>query len=667
MSNVNIKRAVDNIRAGTTVYSPIVEVVVNAIQAIDEAKVKHGKVDIRVQRSSQLDIIDGLADISSIVVQDNGIGFTKKHRGSFDTLYSDLKYSEGGKGFGRFVCLKYFEDVHVESVFLSGKARKCRKFSMGKEKKIIVNESVTVSGKATAGTKVTLSTLRTGRDLDKKLQTIARNLVEKLLPYFITENYVCPVISLSEWDGSGAIELNGFVSNELAGTICELPMPNGEFTLNALGVGESFRVRVFRVYYAKNQKSKISLVAHRREVTGSPLYKYIPEFSDDFFDRDVDGEANRDRNYIVKAYVFGSYLDRHVSVERGAFEFRSDRDMVLGISQSDIEERVAGLARDVVGDDILVRQAKKREAVQTYVDGKAPWHKTLIASIDLSGLAFNPSEEDIEARLQSEKYLQEAQIRKDVSQIIASAELGGQQDRVQQIVGRISDTSKSDLVHYVALRRYIVEILGKSLEKDPSGKYRDEGVAHDVIFPRGTESDTLPFENHNLWLLDERLNFTSWVSSDRPMNGPRSPRPDILVYDRRVLFRGDNDASNPVTIFEFKRPGRDDFTNPSSNDNPIDQIVRYTNDIRGHKVKTPEGRPVEVTANTPFYGYVVCDLTDKVLDWLEFTKDFTPMPDRRGWFRWYGSIRLYIEVLSWDKVLTNAKSRNGVFFAKLKI
>lgn len=35
MSNVNIRRAVENIRSGTNAYTPLVEVIVNAIQAIE--------------------------------------------------------------------------------------------------------------------------------------------------------------------------------------------------------------------------------------------------------------------------------------------------------------------------------------------------------------------------------------------------------------------------------------------------------------------------------------------------------------------------------------------------------------------------------------------------------------------------------------------------------
>lgn len=168
-------------------------------------------------------------------------------------------------------------------------------------------------------------------------------------------------------------------------------------------------------------------------------------------------------------------------------------------------------------------------------------------------------------------------------------------------------------------------------------------------------------------MIDERLNFTSYVSSDLPLNGNDSDRPDLLVYNKRILFRGDNEPSNPVTIFEFKKPQRDDFVNPSSKEDPIAQIVRYVNGVCNGKYKTPEGRKILVAENTPYYGFVVCDLTPKVETWLRTEKDFKPMPDGLGWFRWFDNINLYIEVISWDKVLKDAKMRNKIFFHKLGI
>jgi hypothetical protein len=107
MSNVNIKRAVENIRANTTIYTPVVEMIVNAVQAIDETEKTDGKVSIRVRRESQAEVDGSLPDVNSFEIEDNGIGFNDAHRDSFDTLYTDLKIVEGGKGFGRFTCLKY--------------------------------------------------------------------------------------------------------------------------------------------------------------------------------------------------------------------------------------------------------------------------------------------------------------------------------------------------------------------------------------------------------------------------------------------------------------------------------------------------------------------------------------------------------------------------------
>ena len=74
-----------------------------------------------------------------------------------------------------------------------------------------------------------------------------------------------------------------------------------------------------------------------------------------------------------------------------------------------------------------------------------------------------------------------------------------------------------------------------------------------------------------------------------------------------------------------------------------------------------------VSENTPFYGYVVCDLTKKVEKWLERDKNFKVMPDRLGWFHWLDNINLYIEVVSWDKVLKDSNMRNKIFFHKLGI
>lgn len=663
MSNINIRRVVENIRAQTSVYTPVVEAIVNAIQAIEASGRPDGRVEVRLLRDSQHELDESLPPVKSVAVTDNGIGFNDAHRQSFDTLYTDLKVTEGGKGFGRFVVLKYFADLRVDSVYeVEGKRRR-RRFKLGHDTEIIVDETDETSDSADTGSTVTLAYLRREYALDKKLYTIARNLAERLLPYFISDGYDCPAIVIKEDAGGESVTLNDFFANELSADILEVQIADPEFHLRSSEGQEAFAVRIFKLFAPRQQRSRISLVAHKREVAGSALQKYVPEFEEEFY------EANngQGRNYVIKAYVFGDYLDRTVSLERGGFEFQNEGDAVYGIGQVEIEAQAASIARSAVAGQVLERVDRKRALIQTYVDDEAPWHKELLPKVDISSLPMRPAKEEIEARLQKEKFAQESQIRADVKRLLASTDLSAVKESVTAVVDRIADSSKNDLIHYVALRRTLLDLFGKSLESGPDGRYSTEGMVHDIIFPRKADSDRIAFEEHNLWLLDERLNFTRYVASDLPLNGPGTERPDLVVFGGRVAFRGANEASNPVTIFEFKKPQRHDFANPSSDEDPVQQVVRYVIDMRDGKYRTPEGREMLIADSTPFYGYVVCDLNVKVKNWLEREKDFTPMPDNLGWFRWMKNINLYVEVVSWDKVLRDARMRNEIFFSKLGI
>lgn len=660
MSSINIERAVKNIRSTTTVFTPIVEAVVNSIQAIELQNRTDGQIVISVRRSPQQEL-DSESRVVDVTVLDNGVGFTKNNRDSFDTLYSDQKQAIGGKGFGRFTWLKYFDSVRIESAYAEGDSYWLRAFSMGKTKDIIVSESVKAHAGENSYAKVQLRGELSGQ-LPQKLSTIAKGLVEVLLPYFTTDGYACPEILLTEEDGSNSVCLNGYLrSNDP--DIVEVPLRQQAFDLGGNLGRETFRVRVFKLYAPRNKISKISLVAHKREVTETSIAAYVPEFADEFAEQPAVA-GGRGKNFILRAYVFSEYLDRNVSLERSAFEFQKESDVALGISQVDIEREAAELARAAVADQVTSRRDRKRVALERYAEEKAPWYKSIIKEVDLTRLAMNASEEQMESYLHRHKYDTEVRVRRDVSQLLESNNLDDVRNQAAQLAARISQTSQSELVHYVALRRYVLELFQKSLQLRSDGKYETEGTVHEVIFPKRTDDQTTQYEAHNLWILDERLTFTTYLSSDLPFTGAND-RPDILAFERPVAFRGDNEPSNPVTIFEFKRPQRDDFTNPSSTDDPVQQVVRYVNSIRAGKFKTPEGRSIRVSETTPFYGYVVCDLTAKVEEWLKTEKNFKRMPDGLGWFHWLDNINLYIEVLSWDKILQDAQMRNRIFFHKL--
>jgi hypothetical protein len=538
---------------------------------------------------------------------------------------------------------------------------------MGLDKDIIVDEKTTASDKRETGTAVEISGIKSVKFPDKRLDTVSRVIVERLLPYFVDKDRACPRIVIREaTEPSGGVSLNDYLGKENS-QIVEMRVKQGTFTLAASEAAKDFQVRVFKFYAPRSAKSKVSLVAHRREVTDNPLQAYIPEFAEEFYEAGPDQDLSKGRNFVVKSYVFGDYLNDNVSLERGEFRFQTDSDLLSGISQSEIEQKAAEIAQSAVGSEITERKRRKQARIADYVSADAPWHRTLANEVDFDALPMRPSNQDIELHLQKKKYEKEIQTRSQVAALLKSENPDELGEKITQLMDSISDTSKNDLIHYVSMRKCVLDLFSKSLEIDSDGKHKSEGDVHDIVMRRKKDSEGLDYESHNLWILDERLNFSSYVSSDRPLNKPNGDRTDITIYNRRVAFRGENEASNPITIFEFKKPQRDNFADPSSKEDPVQQIVRYVNQIREGRFRTPTGRDIIVNGTTPFYGYVVCDLTAKVRKWLELEKEFTPMPDGLGWFRWFGNNSLYMEVLSWTKLLRDAEMRNKIFFNKLGI
>ncbi|MEY4768426.1 MAG: hypothetical protein RL637_1065, partial [Pseudomonadota bacterium] len=350
---------------------------------------------------------------------------------------------------------------------------------------------------------------------------------------------------------------------------------------------------------------------------------------------------------------------------RGTFEFKEENDILFDtLIIQKIESGALEIIKSVVNHEVILRQEEKKERIAKYIDEQAPWYKNILHKIDLSDFRYHATAQEIELKLHEKKFEQEVLIKKEVTKLLSS---NGEnlRNNAARLVNQVSDTSKSELAYYISLRKTILDFFKKSLELDDDGKYHSEGFVHNIIFPKKGNSQKTAFEDHNLWIVDERLNFTTYISSDLPLNDSKSDRPDLLIYNNRVSFRGENEPSNPITIFEFKKPNRDDFVNPSSSDDPIKQIIRYVNKIRKGEFKTPEGRQIRIGLNTPFYGYVICELNQKVEEWLEEEKNFKRMPDGLGWFYFQENINLYIEVLSWDKVLRDAEMRNKIFFRKL--
>lgn len=663
MSKVNIQGVINNIKSNTSnVYTPIIEAIVNSIQSIIDKGNSDGKIEIILHREKILDL--GVKpNVISVDIIDNGIGFCQKNIDSFDTFYSEHKKHIGGKGFGRFMFPYYFSDVKVESVFkVDDETFIKRKFIFGKQYEIVTNliDEPTKSSKTYS--KLSLIGLKNNQNLDKHLDTIAKKILEKILIYLIDDDFKCPTIIIKEGsDDSQFLVINDFLTK----TDEIVFVDNNTFILQKDEQKYEFFTKTFKIYFTGSQKSKIILTAHQREVTDTSLYRYVPEFEDDFYEEDEN--TGTKRNYIIKTYVTGKYLDDNVSLERNTFDFPKDsQNMHYPFTQVNIEKETSEIAKELFRDDVSIRSEKKFNEIKEYVNYSAPWHRTYLKDLDLSDIPYNLTNEDIEIHLQRVKYNSEINTRRELNEYLSSTD-DDFNERISNAISKISDIGKSDLAHYVFNRKCVLDALRELLKRREDGKGELEKDIHNLIFTMGGNSETTNYSEHNLWLLDERLVFTEYIASDRKISTKKDAygEPDLVIFDQKKSFRaGDNNFSNPLTIFEFKRPKRREY---KEEDDPILQIAKYLKDIRDDKYDMPEGlEKIKVSENTPVYGYVVCDIEPKIKEFAE-KHQLTISPDNEGYFGYHSGYKMYIEIMSYKKLIDDATLRNKVFFNKLQI
>lgn len=139
-----------------------------------------------------------------------------------------------------------------------------------------------------------------------------------------------------------------------------------------------------------------------------------------------------------------------------------------------------------------------------------------------------------------------------------------------------------------------------------------------------------------------------------PCSRGRNPRAWI-----GVSYTADPDNINSITIVELKRPQRDDADN-----DPVLQVLKYVRNIKDGKIKKKNGRDFGDVSRVAFYCYVIGDLTPSLKESAE-SRGLTQTQDKEGYFGYNPTYGAYVEVISYDKLLKDAKQRNKALFDKL--
>lgn len=655
---------------------PLFEAVVNSIYAIDDRIISEdsfesaeGKILVTLGRSSNSDLFGGKAEISTITIEDNGIGFDDNNYESFCELDSMYRASRGRKGIGRLLWLKCFSSVEIVSFYKSNNdSIKNRHFTFTEEG-ITDLPKLKTNGK-NIGTKVILKgPVNTyGKAINKYGQeSVAKLLFEHCLWFFLRKGS-CPDIKII--DGCDVTNLTEIYDSYL--------YENHDNQTSFQIAGETFEVLHVRLQKSESN-NKISYCAGNRIVKNEKIKDVVG-----LYDSAIETQEG---SFYYQCFVTSTYFDEHVAPDRYAFLIPDKADSnveIEGLEQiyfDDIRDNVLNKVKDFLspylGENILAG----KDRLSHYIDTKAPYYKPLFVGLSDDEKVVNPTstEKSIDLYLHNKLVEKEHQLIEEGHDILKVRTGESEEDyrkRIDKYFCSAQQLKQTDLARYVLHRKYILELLDAALQRDDNGHYSKEERVHEIIMPMRITSDDFKFQDNNLWIIDERLVFHHYLASDKTFKSMEitdcdsNRRPDILVdnvFDNPLLVsEKDNPPFATLRIVEFKRPMRDNMESEDSTKNPIDQCIDYVEKIREGTIKTKNGRPINVSEEIPAYCYVICDLTHSMQSVCK-KHDFRKTYDSLGYFGYKTELKIYFEIISFDQLLNSAKERNAAFFDKIGI
>jgi len=494
----------------------------------------------------------------------------------------------------------------------------------------------------------------------KKLETIGTHLIEHCLEFFIRGD--CPDIKLKDNNASELLDLNEKFGQEMA----------ERSTRQTVNVdGNDFHVLHVRLRSSHVSDHLLHFCADSRVVKSEKLLSKLPNLA-----RRIQDQSGQD--FVYAAYVDGKVLNDSVNAQRTDFAIDENNDelLVKAVNWQAIRDGVFESCRTFLKPYTDPIREQKQKRVEKFVATDGPMYRPILKYVADKIDMIDPDTTDdaLDIRLYQAYHDLQVQLRTQGSQLLQQEvkEQGWEEfyKQLEDYFEKVSDINKSDLARYVCHRRAVLDFLGKQLGTNEDGSYRREDRIHQIIFPLRKTSNEVLFDDHNLWLIDERLVYHAFLASDKPLRSNSEvstdsrKEPDILVFDKTCAFVTGNDLPySGITLIEFKRPMRNDY---KPDDNPFVQVRQYLTDIREGKARTPDGRNIPVGNDVPFQCYIICDITP-TLEKYAYDFELEKTPDGQGFIGYKKSYRAYVEVISYTKMLTDAKKRNAAFFAKLAL
>lgn len=621
---------------------PIKEAISNARFGCEarfsDAYVRRGKI-----------FVDIRTDPFEAVIRDNGIGLNEDNYDSFLTPFTGNRLSQKGQGFGRFVGLKVFEDIYYYSSFkkADGNIGKIKfKFDVFADEELAETERYHPQENE-IGCVVEMRTPRSEYNaISSSIQgeDILASTLRTFLPAFLKNQMPSLTITVDEATFDANEEFKEFFKADHTTTVTTLiDGESHEITL------EFSKVRKGRGF---KENTLVLLGAGRVVGANQNLNQALGTR------HFTDGENNV--VYVVAAS--GPILDQSVNNRRTQLEidpediksiYRIAVQEILSLENDFVTRRREHQTNEVANilkANPLLRRGLSGNSLKAYIDG--------------SNIGW--SREKFLQDLALKQFRNRRDFQKDLVTAFKSPE--DFKSKREKILQEIEEQNKNALASYVVYRKDVIELVEHTRSETDDGKVKLEDELHDIVFQRFEDSYSKSFFEHNLWLIDERLSFFSYVASDRTSLGKKRQKgekvADLAAFDEcLILTQGEN--RDVLVLIEFKRPLRDDYKRGFVKDDPVEQVYVTAESIRERgSFKSTAGSLINISAGTRIYGYVIADLTP-TLKKVCVGRDMTQSWDGQGYYDFHKTFDTFVEVISYDKMITDARKRNAAFFKVL--
>lgn len=657
----NLVKRIDRLPKPTSVagaLQPLFEAISNAIHStqakFNDTVTADGRVIVTINTNRKKENVWA-------TIEDNGSGLDEQNWDAFTTTDTDNKLSIGGKGVGRLLWLDCFQEIHIETVFETSKSlvRRTFDFQLTNDDQITNYRETDATDALGSSFHVRFEGLRSngyfakfpGRD-----NFIFQHLTSHFLPTFIGGR--CPLVTVYVGDEARHYpsDIDKIVRRKEDGIVLNTE-EYGALVLTLMECDKvaSADLKGFHfVHFIAHDRT-----VHSQCIDGKLGLKYFGDPPDRVF----------------HAILTGEYLDTNVNQERTTFIFEDAvfERIINDVCSEPIERFLSGpLARLSSEQREIIDQIT--ESYPSVVFGDTDELQAKLPSGELSHDA-------IYGHLSRERFRRDQRQAEKIRAVLSRLKDGTANatsfaETIAEASKAIEDSEQRSLAEYIIRRKVVldfIEILLQKVRDDTrDSAYQREDVLHSFICPLrvNTMSDgskkVEPASSHDLWILDERLTFAQYFSSDVEFSALSSAtenddRPDVLIFDYVHGLRQVDEPSK-VLLVEFKRPGR---TGYGEEENPQVQVERYVRHLQSGAMKDVKGRPIKLDERTVFYCFIVADIIGKLDDW---TYSWQRTADGRG--RVYqprDGFRGSIELVGWDALLDDARSRNQAFFDRAGI